>query len=130
MRPQEVLVTRYADMRYVGQEHAVTVELPRAYFDRQDRDAIKREFDEVHLQRYGTSAPKELAELVSLRVTVIGTVREAAARCTSKRAAPSRLERRCAIASRCISASRAVSSRRRIIGAPSSSPATASSGRR
>ncbi len=76
VRPQEVLVTRYADMRYVGQEHAVTVELPRAYFDRQDRDAIKREFDEVHLQRYGTSAPKELAELVSLRVTVIGTVRK------------------------------------------------------
>ena len=39
-----------------------------------DVTAIKAAFDAVHLQRYGTSAPKELAELVSLRVTVIGAV--------------------------------------------------------
>ncbi|HVA15879.1 MAG TPA: hydantoinase/oxoprolinase family protein [Stellaceae bacterium] len=72
MRPRAVTIQRYADMRYVGQEHAVTVALERDLFARQDRDAIKREFDAVHLQRYGTSAPKELAEMVSLRVTVIG----------------------------------------------------------
>lgn len=65
-------VVRYADMRYVGQEHAVTVELDRKLFDAQDRAAIKAAFDEVHLQRYGTSAPKEAAELVSVRATLIG----------------------------------------------------------
>jgi N-methylhydantoinase A len=65
-------VVRYADMRYVGQEHAVTVELDRALFEAQDRAAIKAAFDEVHLQRYGTSAPKEAAELVSVRATLIG----------------------------------------------------------
>jgi len=69
-----IVVTRFADMRYVGQEHAVTVALGRALFADEDRDGIKRQFDAVHLQRYGTSAPKELAELVSLRVTVIGAV--------------------------------------------------------
>jgi N-methylhydantoinase A len=61
-------------MRYVGQEHAVTVELDRALFERQDRAAIKDAFDAVHLRRYGTSAPKEKAEMVSLRVTVVGEV--------------------------------------------------------
>ncbi len=74
MQQQAVMVTRFADMRYIGQEHAVTVELDRALFERQDRAAIKERFDAVHLQRYGTCAPKELAELVSLRVTVAGIV--------------------------------------------------------
>jgi N-methylhydantoinase A len=76
VRPESVTVTRYADMRYVGQEHAVTVELPKSVFIKQDRDAIKSAFDAIHLQRYGTSAPAELAELVSLRCTVTGVMRK------------------------------------------------------
>lgn len=76
VRPDQVSLSRFADMRYVGQEHAVTVTLPQALFERQDRDAIKGAFDDVHLQRYGTCAPKEAAELVSLRVTVIGVMRK------------------------------------------------------
>ena len=76
VKPLETTFTRFADMRYVGQEHAVTVELARSIFDAQDRDAIKRAFDEVHLQRYGTCAPKEAAELVSLRATVVGVMRK------------------------------------------------------
>lgn len=65
-------VVRYADMRYVGQEHAVTVELDRKLFETQDRVAMKSVFDDVHLQRYGMSAPGEAAELVSVRSTLIG----------------------------------------------------------
>jgi N-methylhydantoinase A len=76
MRPEAVAVTRYADMRYVGQEHAVTVELPRSLFLEEDRAGIKRAFDAVHLQRYGTSAPHEAAELVSLRATVTGVLKK------------------------------------------------------
>jgi N-methylhydantoinase A len=72
VRPQRIAVSRAADMRYVGQEHAVTVDLPMAVFARQDRKAIKRHFDAMHAQRYGTSAPEERAEIVSLRSTVTG----------------------------------------------------------
>ena len=67
---------RAADMRYVGQEHAVTVELPSQFFADKDRDAIKRRFDEIHAIGYGTSAPKEPADLVSLRTTILGTMRK------------------------------------------------------
>ncbi len=67
-----------ADMRYVGQEHPVTVELAPALFRRREREAIKRRFDEVHLRRYGTSAPEERAEIVSLRATVTGRLRKPA----------------------------------------------------
>src|SRR5271155_4548701 len=74
--PQRIAVKRAADMRYVGQEHAVTVDLPMSVFTRADRKAIKRHFDAMHEQRYGTSAPGEHAEIVSLRSTVTGLMRK------------------------------------------------------
>ncbi len=71
-----VAVQRAADMRYVGQEHAVTVELPVELFQAQDRDGIKRRFDAVHETRYGYSATAEKAEIVSLRSAVTGLMRK------------------------------------------------------
>ena len=76
--PEKITVNRAADMRYVGQEHAVTVDLPMRLFEQQDRAAIKRHFDDMHLLRYGTSAPAERAEIVSLRTTVTGIMRKPA----------------------------------------------------
>jgi N-methylhydantoinase A len=78
--PHKVTVKRAADMRYVGQEHAVTVDLPMSVFSRQNRAAIKHHFDEMHAVRYGTSAPAEPAEIVSLRTTVTGVVDKPAIR--------------------------------------------------
>jgi len=76
VKPRRIEIKRSADMRYVGQEHAVTVDLPMAVFARRDRKAIKRHFDAMHAQRYGTSAPAEPAEIVSLRSTVTGAMRK------------------------------------------------------
>jgi N-methylhydantoinase A len=76
VKPENVSINRAADMRYVGQEHAVTVEVPVEVFARQDRSEIKRLFDAMHEQRYGTSAPEERAEIVSLRSTVTGMMRK------------------------------------------------------
>ena len=74
VKPQEIVIARAADMRYVGQEHAVTVDLPMALFAKKDRDGIKKTFDDMHLLRYGTNAPNERAEVVSLRSTVTGVM--------------------------------------------------------
>ena len=76
--PQRIVLKRAADMRYVGQEHAVTVDVPQAVFKRRDAKAIKRLFDAMHELRYGTSAPSEPAEIVSLRSTVTGRMRKPA----------------------------------------------------
>jgi N-methylhydantoinase A len=73
-----VAVQRAADMRYVGQEHAVTVELAAELFAAEDRDGIKRRFDAVHERRYGYSAPGEKAEIVSLRGAIAGLLRKPA----------------------------------------------------
>jgi N-methylhydantoinase A len=71
-----IAVQRAADMRYVGQEHAVTVELPVELFQTEDRDGIKKRFDGVHETRYGYSAPAEKAEIVSLRTAITGLMRK------------------------------------------------------
>lgn len=68
--------TRGADMRYVGQEHAVTVDLPLELFAKSDREGIKQRFDAVHQVRYGFSVASEKAEIVSLRSAVIGQMRK------------------------------------------------------
>jgi N-methylhydantoinase A len=74
--PRQVTIRRALDMRYVGQEHAVTVDIPLKVYERADRNAIKRLFDAQHALRYGTSAPAERAEIVSLRSTITGTMRK------------------------------------------------------
>jgi N-methylhydantoinase A len=76
IRPQRVTLQRAADMRYVGQEHPVTVHLPADVFRRRDAGALKHQFDEEHLRRYGTNAPAEAAEIVSLRATVAGVLKK------------------------------------------------------
>ncbi len=72
IEPESIEIARGADMRYQGQEHPVTVPLADAFFETEDRDSIKRAFDDVHLERYGTNAPAEPAEIVSLRLSVVG----------------------------------------------------------
>jgi len=63
---------RAADMRYVGQEHAVAVGMPANVGDEAARAEVKRRFDEAHDLRYSHSAPEESADIVSLRVSAIG----------------------------------------------------------
>ena len=74
MPVQDLCVGRALDMRYVGQEHLVTMDVPMECFARQDRAAIKRLFDAEHELRYGTSAPAEPAEIASLRTAVTGVL--------------------------------------------------------
>jgi N-methylhydantoinase A len=76
VKPRSVVVNRSIDMRYVGQEHPVTVDISPEVFRRRDRAAIKALFDAVHERRYGTCAPGEQAEVVSLRATVTGVMAE------------------------------------------------------
>ena len=55
--PEAIVIERAADMRYTGQEHAVTVELP-GFFVERDRDAIKRRFDKDALRHLGAERPR------------------------------------------------------------------------
>jgi N-methylhydantoinase A len=70
----DIMVKHAADMRYVGQEHAVTVEVPGELFAKRDIAGIKARFDAVHQVRYGYASADENAEIVSLRLSVTGVI--------------------------------------------------------
>lgn len=57
----------FADMRYVGQEHAVTVPINFEHIESGSVDIVKSTFDAVHEQIYSHSAQDEPAEIVTLR---------------------------------------------------------------
>lgn len=76
---KDVEIKYAVDVRYVGQEHSVTVDIPVAMISAGDRGALKRQFDSVHDRRYGTCAPGEPAEITALRATVIGILPRPAA---------------------------------------------------
>jgi N-methylhydantoinase A len=67
-----IVFERAADMRYVGQEHAVAVRMPAFVGDEAGRVEVKRRFDQAHDLRYSHSAPEESTDIVSLRVSAIG----------------------------------------------------------
>lgn len=72
VRFSEVTLMRAADMRYVGQEHTVTVTLPALDTGSAGIAQLKKDFDAVHQERYSHCAPEEPAQIVSLRVSAIG----------------------------------------------------------
>lgn len=69
-----ISLQRAADMRYIGQEHAVTVTVPAALFRARDVAGIKAAFDRVHARRYGYASEAESAEIVSLRLSAVGEI--------------------------------------------------------
>jgi len=72
MPTDRIVFERAADMRYVGQEHAVAVSMPANVGSEAARAEVKRRFDDAHDLRYSHSAPEESADIVSLRVSAIG----------------------------------------------------------
>jgi len=78
-------------MRYVGQEHAVTVELPTELFQDQDRAGIKALFDAVASDpaTVFSVAHEKGRESSACAAAIIGQLRKAARSSTSPRAMPS-----------------------------------------
>lgn len=59
-----------ADLRYVGQEHALSIPVENVERLTGDLSVIRQRFDAEHDRRYGQSAPSEALEIVSLRLVV------------------------------------------------------------
>jgi N-methylhydantoinase A len=73
--PENVVLTRSADMRYLGQEHTVGIPLPPGRLDG-DFSEIHERFHALHEQFYAFRIPGAPIELVNLRTVGIGTVRK------------------------------------------------------
>jgi N-methylhydantoinase A len=71
----DVAFVRAADMRYAGQEHAVTVALADGAFDEATRDEVRARFHDAHERLYGFRLDVA-AEFVNFRLTGFGAVRK------------------------------------------------------
>ena len=68
----EILVTRSAELRYVGQGYELTVPLPAGALDAAALARVRASFDDVYAARYGYSNPAEGVEAVTWKLAAIG----------------------------------------------------------
>ena len=67
-----VRIQPFFDLRYIGQEFFLTVPVSQEEISSENREAIRRTFDNLHETRYGHKATAEPIEVVNVRVTAYG----------------------------------------------------------
>ena len=70
MAPEIIELTFLADLRYVGQEHTISIPVRDPKLLGGHDDELRRLFDAEHDQRYGQAAPDERLEIVNVRLVV------------------------------------------------------------
>jgi N-methylhydantoinase A len=74
--PREVQLTRQLDLRYPYQGYELTIACPGRPIEEADRPSLRRVFDQLHQQVYGTSAPDETPEVVNVRVASVARIQK------------------------------------------------------
>src|SRR3970282_1891056 len=70
--PEQILLRRFLDMRYRGQEYTLPVPVTEDLRVVTDFNAIRSRFDRLHQEHYGHSAPEEPVMMVNLRLSALG----------------------------------------------------------
>lgn len=71
---QNVEISRFVDVRYMGQEHTVRTPAPSEFSRDEHRNSLQSSFMSMYAHRYGHADPNGRLELVTLRVVVDGIV--------------------------------------------------------
>lgn len=69
---EQIVLRRFLDMRYRGQEYTLPVPLAEDLRAVTDFNAVRSRFDQLHQEHYGHSAPKEPVMMVNLRLSALG----------------------------------------------------------
>ncbi|MGA2505619.1 MAG: hydantoinase/oxoprolinase family protein [Anaerolineales bacterium] len=70
---KNIKMTYQMDLRYLGQEHTLSVIVP-SHFTEPAKVTASKAFDDLHYANYGHNAPEENKEVVSIRAIGIGKV--------------------------------------------------------
>jgi N-methylhydantoinase A len=70
MASDAIVLAFLADLRYVGQEHTISIPVRDPAMLGGRDDELRRLFDAEHHQRYGQAAPDERLEVVNIRLVV------------------------------------------------------------
>ncbi len=73
--PENVIITRSADMRYVGQAYEINVTLPSVPLSEKAREISLEAFHQSHERLYGRAEKTSRVEFVNLCVTAVGKIR-------------------------------------------------------
>uniref|UniRef100_UPI000B7CF8B4 hydantoinase/oxoprolinase family protein n=1 Tax=Candidatus Entotheonella palauensis TaxID=93172 RepID=UPI000B7CF8B4 len=68
----QLTLSRFADMRYVGQGHTIVVPLPLGELNAAMQSDIEAQFEAVYQQLYGRSLPGVAIEGITWRLTALG----------------------------------------------------------
>ena len=71
-KPEQMILRRFLDMRYRGQEYTLPVPIAEELRTLTDFGPIRSRFDQLHQEHYGHSAPKEPVMMVNLRLSALG----------------------------------------------------------
>lgn len=71
---KKIVFNRFADLRYIGQEHTVKVPVPKGEWNDQDIATIIMQFHKMHEQVYSFNLPESAIEIVNLHLTSFGIV--------------------------------------------------------
>lgn len=71
---EKVLFTRFADIRYLGQEHTVKVPVPNGEWSDETLKEVVKRFGDLHEQHYTFNLEGTPAEIVNLHLTAFGKV--------------------------------------------------------
>jgi N-methylhydantoinase A len=71
-KPEQIVLRRFLDMRYRGQEYTLPVPVTERLRTLTDFGAVRSRFDQLHQEHYGHSAPKEPVMMVNLRLSALG----------------------------------------------------------
>jgi N-methylhydantoinase A len=73
---EAVVVERYADIRYYGQEHTVKVSIPSGVLNTEDIKTILESFHETHEREYEFKLPDDAVEIVNFHVVGVKRVQK------------------------------------------------------
>lgn len=74
MAAENIEFHRFADMRYLGQEHTVKVPVPNGKWSEEDKYAIIKEFHNLHEKNFTFKLEDSPTEIVNIHVTAFGKV--------------------------------------------------------
>jgi N-methylhydantoinase A len=74
VKEEDMLASRFMDMRYVGQSYELTIPVPGKVIDTKDMEKITALFHKEHERAYGHCAPEEPVEIANLKLSASGLI--------------------------------------------------------
>ncbi len=76
MKNEQILFSRFVDMRYIGQEHTVKVPIPSVKLENSHLEDIVSQFHQLHEKNYTFNLPNTPTEIVNLHLIGFGKLKK------------------------------------------------------